>query len=72
MTTKRFIYFSIEIFSEYSGIITDIFKGTLDELKKHLNIINYVVNWTAEHLTTRMYIFDENDILKEIRTINNY
>lgn len=40
MDTKRFIYFSIEIFSEYSGIITDIFRGTLDELKKHLNIIN--------------------------------
>ena len=38
----------------------------------YYNYYIYVVNWTAEHLTTRMYLFDENDILKEIRTISNY
>lgn len=38
----------------------------------YYNYYTYVVSWTVEHLTTRMYIFNENDILKEIRTINNY
>ena len=40
----------------------------LYEYDLYYNYYTYVVNWTEERLTTRTYIFDENDILTGIKT----
>lgn len=40
----------------------------LYEYDLYYNYYTYVVNWSEEHLTTRTYIFDENDILIRVKT----